>query len=155
VEQGTRQVQALLHAAGIGFDPVVSAILQSHQFQQFSDARASLIRGHGVQFGEITQILNSGQASVKSARATEGEANVFAYFPGVLQNILTKNMNAAAGGDEQRGEHFHGSGLAGAVWTQQTKEFSFIYVEGDAAHRLGGARGALQEAVFRLKSLNQ
>jgi len=111
--------------------------------------------GQGVQFSEISQIFDCGQPPIQPVSPAKGETDVLPYIPGVLQNVLTENMNAAAGGNEQSGEHFYRGGLAGAVWTEQTEEFSFVHMEGDTAHRLGRARGACEEAMFGVKGLHQ
>jgi len=155
MQQGTRQVQTLLHTAGIGFNFLIPAIQQVHQFQQLGDAFARKRGLHGVKFGEVAQVLHRGQPAVQPARAAKGETDALAHLHGIAQNIQPEDRDCAARGQQQRGKHLHGRSFSRAVGAKQAEELSFTDLEGHFLHSFGHAGGSLPESLPGLEGLFQ
>src|ERR1019366_265758 len=69
------------------------------------------------------------------ALGLEDDANVAAQGSGLANGVQARDGGAAGGRDHERGKNAEESGLAAAVRTEETEEFSGVNFERDAVER--------------------
>ena len=92
-----------------------------------------ILRGRGKGCREV-HVLVGGLLLVE-AGILKDDAEGLAGFLRLVHGVETVHADAAAGGPQQRGEHFDGGGFAGSVGAEEGEDFAFGHFEGDVVDR--------------------
>ena len=133
VEQSSREVQALLHAAGVQLHPVLLPAREVEPFQQLGDPPPRDLRWYAVKVREVTQVVETGEPPVETPFAAEDEADPLPQRPLVLDCIQTQHQGSPRRGQQQRGEDLDHRGLACSVGTEQPEELTLGDFQIDSA----------------------
>ena len=139
VDQGAAEGQLLLHAAGEPARQTIAEGPQSHQRQQLLPPLQKIAVGHLPQPRNVAKVLHHTQIGVEG----EGLGEVPHPRAG-LAGRLPQHPHRAGAGVQQAGQDVEGAGLAGAVGTDQPKDFAGADVEVDAPQRLQGPVGLVK-----------
>ncbi len=125
-DQRHGDVQAALHAAGVGGGGLRRRLDQVEALQQLGGGAPPLAAGEVVQVRHEEHVLLAGDQVVDGGELA-GDTDRGAHRLGVGGQVVAADVDAAGarvGGDEG-GEDLHGGGLAGAVRAEQGEDRSF------------------------------
>ena len=111
-------VEPAPHAAGEGLDLAVGRLAEPEGGEQLVRPRLRLAAAIAEEPAEEDEILVAGQVLVDRGELP-GEADPAAHRVGIGDHVEPEHAGAAAVGLEQRREHAHDRGLAGAVRAQE------------------------------------
>ncbi len=115
--------------------------------QQALAAFASFAARQAEELAVDIDVLPSREIEVGSKRLRD-DADVLAHLARVLRDVEARDYRVAAAGHQQRGQHPHDGGLAGAVGPEQSEHLAAADLEVDAVDR-GESAEALSQ-VFGL-----
>jgi len=131
VEQPGGDIDAPLHAAGVGLDLVLGPVAEADGLQHFVDAPRQLLAAHVVEAAPELQIL-PGSERVVEGDFLRHDADGPAHAQRVGEDGVAGNLGRAAGRLDEATEHVDGRRLARTVGAEQAEDFAGQYVEGDA-----------------------
>jgi hypothetical protein len=129
--QAHREVQAPLHAAGVGADAAVGRLAEPEALDQRVRAAAALGARQVAQPRHQAQVLARGQHLV-DGRVLAGEAERAAHLVGIAGDVEAGDPDVARVGLQERREDPHGGGLAGAVGAEQREHRALLDGEVEA-----------------------
>ena len=141
-----REVQAALHAAGVAADLAVGRVGEADALEQLGAADDALALGQAVERGLEAQVLAAREERVERG-LLEGGADRLAHVGALADDVVAGHARGARGGRQQRGEHQHGGGLAGAVGAQEAVDLAGLDAEVDPVHGADAALELADEAV--------
>ncbi len=133
--QRTGQVEPAPHAAGVGLRRPVGGIGEVEPLEQLARPIAGPGLAQAVEPADHLEVLVAGQVLVDRGvlpRETDPRADA----GGVLQHVDAGDRGTACVGLDQRGQHPHGGGLAGAVGAEQRQHLALRNGEVEALERL-------------------
>jgi hypothetical protein len=133
-------VEPPAHAAGVVLDLARRGVGEAERLQQLVGARLRVAARVTEQPREQDQVLAAGQVLVDRGELA-GQAEEAAHGVGLGDDVVAEHARAAAVGEQQRGEHADGGGLAGAVGPEHAVDRLAGDGEVDAVDRAGGAEG--------------
>ena len=98
VQQAARDVQPLPHAARVALDPLPLAPVELHQLEELTDPGALLAGGHGVELGEVLQVVQRREPLVEPAVAAEDVADLLAHRSRVGDDVVAEDASLPAVG---------------------------------------------------------
>ena len=149
MQETPRDVQTLLHAAGVALGPLVLAPLQPHELQQLLDSLLLETGWNAVQLREVAQVVVAGQPLVDAALAAEDVANPLANLARILDDVSAEHPCRARGRNQQRDQHLDRRRLAGPVRAEQAEELPRLDREAHPANGLDLLRPATNRAGVR------
>jgi hypothetical protein len=139
VDQGGSQVEPAPHAAGVGLGHPVGGLDQVEPLEQLVGPRGRPVL-EPVEGAEQPQVLAAGEVLVDGG-VLAGQADPAADGARPGDDVDAVDQRAAGVRAQQRGEHAHGGGLAGAVGPEQAEHGAALDGERDAVERPVGAEG--------------
>ena len=121
MQKAARDLQPPLHAAGEFFDLVVAAFPEFEELEQLFGALAADFVRDVIEDAVHLHVLPGGQVAVE-AGVLEDDAEAPARFVLLALRIEAVQFDGAAGGLQQRGEHFDGGGFPGAVGAEEGED---------------------------------
>ena len=143
VDERGGEVEAALHAAGVGADAAVGGGGQVDPFEQGVGAPAALGGGDALQGRLQPDQLAAGHQRVER-RFLQGDADRGAHRPRLGDHVVAGDGGAAAGRQQQRRQHPHRGRLAGAVGAEEAVDLALLDRDVDALHGKHLVEGALQ-----------
>ena len=147
VQKSARNLQPPLHAAGELLHLIFAPIPQLEELQQFLGPLAANFVRHMVEHAVDFHVFPGRQIAV--------EAGILKHDPEALARLVLLRLrvepvefNGAAGGLQQRGQHFDGGGFACPVGPEKGKDLALRHVERDIVH--GGKRAKGLHKVLHL-----
>jgi hypothetical protein len=119
-DQGAGEVEAALHAAGVGLGHPVTGLGQVEHLQQLLGPGRGRLGVEAVEPAEHPEVLAAGEVLVDGA-VLAGQADHPAYEPRLGRHVVPEHPRLTRIGLEQRGEHAHGRGLACPVGAEQAE----------------------------------
>jgi hypothetical protein len=138
VDQCARQVEPALHAARVALGAAVGGVGQADQVEQLLRARPGVRPTDPVQAALQLQQLAPRLDRIE-ADLLERHADPPPYRGGIVDHVHARHAGAAGGRREERAEHPHGGGLAGAVGAEEAEHLPLGDGEVDVANRLDSA----------------
>ena len=143
VNNGASDTEALLHAAGEAVDHSVGFGIQADLRDGVADAGVEEVGLNLVAAGEMVYVFPDFEIAVDGEEVRE-VADVLLGAGGMLLNVDVVDRDFAGGGSEQTTDHFEGGGFAGAVGTDEAKDFALWDMQGEMVGgnekiRAGGA----------------
>ncbi|CAM5409959.1 hypothetical protein SGLAM104S_08989 [Streptomyces glaucescens] len=120
-DEGHGDVEAALHAAGVGGGGLLGGGGEVEAFQQFGGDPAAFALGEVVQVGHEEHVLLAGDQAVDGGELS-GDTDRGAYGLGVGGEVVAGDAGLSAVGGDEGGEDLHGGGLAGAVGSEQCED---------------------------------
>ena len=145
VQQPNADVDAPLHPAGIGLNPVFGFVGQADLLEHLVDAGLEVPAGETVHLAPEDQVF-AGAEVVVERQFLGYHADQVAHdhrFPG---DRMPADGRFAGSWGEERGKDGNGSGFSGSVWTKQAEDFACVYVERNSIH--GGEIAVFLYKVF-------
>jgi hypothetical protein len=134
VDECGGQVEAPLHAAGVGADRPAQRVADVHQLGEVHEALIDLVVGEPVQPALEAQQLVARLLGVER-RLLERDADVQTHLAGVGGDVVTGDGCAARRGCQEGAEHPDGGGLPGAVGTEEAVDLALLDLEVDLVDR--------------------
>src|SRR5579883_297894 len=128
VQQAASDFEAALHAPRKLLDGIVAPVPKLEQAQQTFHAFFANLAWNFVKDTVQIEIFPGGQLVIE-AGILENDAEPFACFGVFDRGIEAIQLHRAARGLQQRGQHFDGGCLSGAVGTQERKDLALAYIE--------------------------
>src|SRR5919108_5549644 len=97
MDQREREVQATLHATGVGADAAVGRITQPHPLQERVAALGDLPRGEAMQAALELHMLAPGEKLVEGG-VLKGDADHVAHCGTLAEDVVTADSCRAGGG---------------------------------------------------------
>ena len=133
VDQGLRQADALLIAAGEPLDQFVLLVHDVGLFQGVRDAFRALIRRNILDARDEIEIGPDGHIRIHG-RIFGEVADVTPHFHGIVEHVEAGDARGARSGGHVAGQDAHGGGLPGAIGAEKTEDFTFIHRERNVVH---------------------
>ena len=121
MQEARGEREALLPAARKRAGKVVAAFGELEAGERLVDVAPAL--GHAVHAGDEVQVLAQGQI-LPERKPLRHVADVTLDLFGLAQNIVTETRSLSAVRSQQSAEHAYRRGLAAAVGTEKTEDFS-------------------------------
>ena len=128
VHEPAGQVDAPAHAARVRAHLPVGGLHEPEQDEQLVGARARLRAREAVQAAHHVQVLAAGGVA-RQAGLLHREADRAAHGAGLAHDVVARDRRPPRGRRQQRAEHAHRGGLAGAVRPEQAERLTFLDVE--------------------------
>ena len=128
VHEPAGQVDAPAHAARVGPHLPVGGLLEAEQHEQLVGARARLRAREAIQAAHHVQVLAAGGVA-RESRLLHREADRAAHCAGLAYDVVARDRRAARGRRQERAEHAHRGGLAGAVGPEQAERLTLLDAE--------------------------
>src|SRR5207253_269868 len=125
VQQYTGQTEALIHAAGETGGHGIALVSEAHELEDVVADFAAFFAPNAIGGGEEFEVLDDFHVVV-DAKKVGHEADESADLLGLGVDRIAADIGFTPGGIEQRGEHPHGGGLAGAVGANETEDVAFF-----------------------------
>ena len=138
--QARGQVQAALHATGVGLGRPVGRVAQAELLQQLGGAAAGLAPAQVVQPPDELQVLPAGELFLDGRRLS-GQADRAAYRTRLPDDVIALDQGPAAIREQQRGQDPHGGCLARAVRAEYAEHGPARHRQVDTAKRVYLAEG--------------
>ncbi len=131
MKQGASEAQALHRAGRERTHLAVKSFFQTKLLGEMSDAMSCGGFRKMVEAAEEAQVLAAGKAGVEADIAA-GVITKLAANGGRIENgIVARDLRAAVGGEQQRGENAEERGFARAICAQQRQRFAGTHFEGN------------------------
>ena len=129
VDERAGEAELLLHAAGEVAGEALPERGEIAEAEQPVDLLGAAADGHAVDVGVESDVLHHREVRIK-AEALAHVADVLLEALGVAHDIEARHLGGAAAGSEQdAGEHAHGGRLAGAVGADEAEDLAVGDVE--------------------------
>ena len=135
VQQTAGDLQAALHAAGVGGHRAPPAIPEPDHLEHLAQPRPERRLGHAVQVGVEAQVLLPRQVVVQRG-VLEHQADVAAHGVPFGGDVVTRDPGGARSRVRQGAQDLDRGGLARPVRAEEAEGLSGGYLEVDAAHGL-------------------
>jgi hypothetical protein len=142
VDQGERQVEAPLHAAGVAAHAAIRSLGEADPPQQLIGARRALLLGQGLQRRLQAQVLTAGQQRVEGG-LLQGGTDPLAHLGAFLDHVVSGNPGRTRGRRQEGRQHVHRGRLPRAIRAEEAVDLPGIDMEVDA---VDGARTVLEDA---------
>ena len=133
VHQAARDLKPPPHSSRQGLCLCPSPLCEVHQFEEFINRLLTLRRGHVVKLSVDAQIFFDSQINVAGQRL-RNHANGPPRIVGIAAYVKAGNLCATRGDRNESCHHANQRGLAGAVRSQQSEDFSFFHKERNIVH---------------------
>ena len=143
VDQGGGQVEAALHAAGVGADPAVGGFVEADPLEQGVGALLAGGARQPLQGRLQPNQLAPGHQRVQR-RLLQGDPDRGSHGAGLADHVVPGDGGPTGGRQQQRGQHADGGRLAGAVGTEEAEDLALGDLEVDALHGVHLVETALQ-----------
>ncbi len=143
MDQRRGEVEAALHPARVGADAALGGGVEADPLEQVVGALAALGGRDSLQRRLQADQLAAGHQRVER-RFLQGDADRGAHRPRFAADVVAGDAGAAAGRQQQRGQHPHRGRLAGPVRAEEAEDFALLDLEVDPLHGEHLAEGALQ-----------
>ena len=130
VQEAAGDFEAALHSAGEGFDVGILALPEFEELEQVLGALGAELAGDVVEDSVEVHVFVRGLLVVE-AGILEDDAETLAGLLLADGRVEAVELDAAAGGTEQGGEHLDCGGFAGSVGAEEGEDFALGDVEGD------------------------
>ena len=147
MQQRAAEVDAPLHAAGIGLYRVLRAVRQRERFEQFRGARPGLARTQARHAPPEFQVLPPGQFLINRQFLRHHAHDAFGLL-GIGPERLAAHEDFAGVRLEQAGNHRNGGRLARAVGAEQAVNFAGPHLEADGIHGANRAKVLDRRSTF-------
>nr|BFF24014.1 hypothetical protein GCM10025732_19790 [Glycomyces mayteni] len=135
VDEGARDGEAALHAAGEVGDLVLGAGGELHEVEEFGGLGAGGLLPDAEVPGVDDEVLEDGEHVVEGVvLGDDAEAGADGGAFGV--RVAAEDLQGAAGGLRDAADHPHGGGLPGPVGAEEAERLPAADGEVDAAHGL-------------------
>ena len=135
VEQCGRDLQPAQHSARQRARQPVEHRAEVHRHDRLLDPLAALTRRHAGDAGIEVEVLERRQRAVHGDRLRD-VADRSAHGEGIGAHVEARDLRAAGGRGQERGQHADRSRLAGTVGAEQAEHLARRDREGDAGDRL-------------------
>src|SRR5262245_3316554 len=123
VNQAASQVEAALHAAGVGMDAVAASGCEADLLEQAVDPPPTHGRRHAVERPEEVEVLLGGEHRVE-ADLLRRQADAPSDLGRLVNRACAEHQHVAARGRQQGGEHRQRGRLPGAVGAEQAERLA-------------------------------
>jgi hypothetical protein len=123
VDDGGGEGELLAHAVGVVGDELLGFVGEAHELEEFGGALGGGGFIQAIHAADEGEVLAGGEFA-EEGHAFGDDADVTFHFDGVVEEILTEDLNGAGGGGEQAGEHLDGGGFAGSVGAEEAEELA-------------------------------
>jgi len=134
IDERLRQADAPLHAFGELAHRPQPGLAQTHHFQQLFRPVVAIMAGQAKEVAEEVQRLAGIEVAIKIRFLRQvADASLGRHVAGGV----SEDFKVSFGGMEQTQNQLYGGGLAGAVGSQQAKDFSAPHIEINIVHGAG------------------
>ena len=134
VHQAAGDLEASLHAAGVGLHRVTAAVPELHHLEHLAQPVLEDVARDAVELGMETEVLLAAQVGVEGG-LLEHQADVPTYVTPLPDDVEAGDGGRARGERGQRAEDLDGRGLAGTVGSEEAERLPGAHVEVDAVDR--------------------
>ena len=117
-DEARAEVEPAAHAARVAAHEPVGGVGQAEPLERLLRTAAGLGAAQAVEPADHLEVLAAGERGVDRGELP-GQADQRAHARRVAQDVAAEHPRAAGIGPQQRGEHAHERGLAGAVRAEE------------------------------------
>ena len=143
MHEGSCEVKATLHSAGVGADPAVHGVSDIDKLEDFGHPPLSFSSVESVEPSLQLEQFPSGRLIVKGG-CLEGHTHLAPDCVGFLDDIVTGHGGVPCCGNKERAQDADQSRLPGAIWPQEPIDHSSLDRQVEAGEGPGRAEATLE-----------